>query len=218
MSSPILNKATIVLLAIGTAACTSVQAVNQNNASTASTATVIDTTSLTTYNLDPHHSNVRFAINHMNTSTMTGGFYELTGTVKYSAKAQTGYVKINIPMESMHTISKQFTEHLKGKDFFDTTTYPTATFESNKWYFDNKTHPEKVTQIDGNLTLHGITQPITLTATSFNCYFNPIAKKTACGGDFTTTIDRTKWKIDKYVLLGIPKEVKLDIEIEALKQ
>lgn len=118
----------------------------------------------------------------------------------------------------MHTVSQQLTEHLKGTDFFDATTYPTATFESSKWYFENPQKPEVVTKIDGNLTMHGITQPVTLTANSFNCYFSPIAKKTACGGDFTTTIDRTKWKIDKYVFLGIPKDVKLDIEIEALKQ
>ena len=72
--------------------------------------------------------------------------------------------------------------------------------------------------MDGLLTLHGKTNPVTLTATKFNCYLSPIVKKTVCGGDFTTTIDRRKWDIRKYTLLGITEKVTLNIQIEAVKQ
>lgn len=74
------------------------------------------------------------------------------------------------------------------------------------------------TKVDGMLTLHGQTNPVTLTATKFNCYFSYILKKSVCGGDFTTTIDRTKWGISKYTLLGITEKVDLTIQIEAAKQ
>ena len=75
-----------------------------------------------------------------------------------------------------------------------------------------------MTKIDGNLTMHGKSNPITLTATKFNCYFSFIAKKQVCGGDFTTTIDRRKWDISKYTLLGITENVVLNIQVEAAKQ
>ena len=68
------------------------------------------------------------------------------------------------------------------------------------------------------LTLHGKTNPITLTVTKFNYYFNPILKKSVGGGDFTTTIDRTKRGISKYTLLGMTEKVELNIQIEAIKQ
>lgn len=183
-----------------------------------------------TYDIDPTHANVRFAIDHFGTSTNTGGFYNLTGTVNYDPKAKVGDVSITIPLASLNTGNSDFDEHLKGSDFFNVEKHPTAMFESTQWYFaDNATNKNTdkkdsketllaVTMVDGNLTLHGKTHPVRLTATKFNCYFSPIHKKSVCGGDFKTTIDRTKWGISKYVLMGMTKNVDLNIQIEAIKQ
>ena len=163
-----------------------------------------------TLTLDPDHTHVRFAIGHMGTSTNHGGFYNLTGELNYDRAAKTGAINLIIPMSSLDTNTKAFNEHLLSKDFFNAAKYPTATFTSTQWHFDK----DKVTQVDGNLTLLGKTRPISLTATNFNCYFNFILKKPACGGDFVPTIDRSQWGIDKYVGLGIPKEVTLNIQVE----
>lgn len=170
------------------------------------------------YNIDPTHTNVRFAIDHFKTSTNTGGFYNVTGKLQYNPSAKTGHISLVIPINSLNTGNKEFDINLKSNDFFDMAQFPLAYFESTQWHFTtDKTNP-KVARVDGNLTLHGKTNPVTLIATKFNCYFNPLLKKSVCGGDFTTTIDRTKWGIKKYTLLGITKNLTLNIQVEAAKQ
>ena len=183
----------------------------------------VDMSQVSTYEIDPTHANVRFAIDHFNTSTNTGGFYNLTGEVQYDPKQQYGKVAITIPMTDLNTGNAEFDEHLKSEDFFAVEQYPTARFESTQWHFakgdDGSSDGQaKVTQVDGNLTMHGKTHPVSLTATKFNCYFSPVYKKSVCGGDFTTTIDRTNWGISKYVALGMSKQVRLTIQIEAIKK
>ncbi|WP_350562121.1 YceI family protein [Psychrobacter sp. CAL346-MNA-CIBAN-0220] len=171
-----------------------------------------------TYLLEPNNTNVRFAIDHFNTSTNTGGFYNVTGQLDYDPRAKTGSISLVIPINSLNTGNKAFDLTLTGADFFDMEQFPLAFFESTKWYFNNDKAGADVAKVDGNLTMHGVTNPITLTATKFNCYFSFIAKKSVCGGDFTTTIDRTKWDMGKYTLLGITEKVTLNVQIEAAKQ
>lgn len=191
----------------------------------------VSTVQAATYDIDPTHANVRFAIDHFGTSTNTGGFYNLTGEIEYDPKQQLGKVSIVIPLDSINTGNTEFDEHLKGSDFFDVARFPTATFESTQWHFgeqpsffsklfDSNTRQDAlaVTRVDGNLTLHGETHPVSLEATKFNCYLSPVLKKSVCGGDFTTVIDRTQWGISKYVLLGMTKNVVLNIQIEAAKR
>ncbi|MFW2178013.1 MULTISPECIES: YceI family protein [unclassified Moraxella] len=167
-----------------------------------------------TYSIDPAHTNANFSLDHMGTTTNRGSFSELTGTVDFDPKAKTGSVDISIPMTSLQTNFKPFAEHLKGKDFFNAEQYPTAQFKSTKWVFKGN----KPSKIYGNLTLLGKTQPVTLTATKFNCYDNPILKAQSCGGDFTTTIDRTKFGMNTYADMKSMRNVKIDIQIEAYKK
>ena len=172
----------------------------------------------TTYLLQSDNSNARFEIDHFNTSTNSGGFYNLTGQLQYDPRAKTGDISLVIPINSINTGNVAFDNVLKSADFFDVEKYPLMTFNSTKWHFATDKSESPVTKVDGNLTMHGITQPITLTATKFNCYFSFIAKSSVCGGDFTTTIDRRNWGIDKYTLLGITEKVTLKVQVEAAKQ
>ena len=184
----------------------------------------IGSTHAATYLIVPDNSNARFEIDHFNTSTNTGGFYNLTGQLQYDADAKVGQVSIVIAVNSLNTGNKAFDNVLISPDFFDADKYPLISFESTNWHFaDTNTSANgvgvgDVVKVDGNLTMHGITHPVTLSATKFNCYFSFIAKSQVCGGDFTTTIDRRKWDIDKYTLLGITETVQLNIQIEAAKQ
>lgn len=66
--------------------------------------------------------------------------------------------------------------------------------------------------------MHGKTAPVKLKAEKFNCYQSPMLKTEVCGGDFSTTIDRTKWGMDYLVNVGMTKSVRIDIQIEAAKQ
>ena len=169
-----------------------------------------------TYNIDPARTNVRFAIDYFNKNpTHTGGFYNVTGQLQYDSNAQTGNISLTIPIKSLNTGSKAFNQKLTGHDFFDMAQFPLAYFDSTKWYFMTDKTRSEVTRIDGKLTLHGETHPVTLTATNFDCYVSPSRKNSVCGGGFTTTIDRTKWKINKYALLGMTRNLTLDIRVEA---
>jgi polyisoprenoid-binding protein YceI len=75
-----------------------------------------------------------------------------------------------------------------------------------------------VTEVQGQFTLLGKTQPLTLKATQFNCYENPMLKREVCGGDFETVIDRTAHGMDYGVQWGFPKNVRLLVQVEAVKQ
>ncbi|ASK27955.1 YceI family protein [Neisseria chenwenguii] len=166
------------------------------------------------YEIDPTHTNARFAIDHFNTSTNVGGFYGLTGTVDFDQAKRSGKIDVKIPVTSLQTGSDQFTHHLKSADLFNAAKFPEMRFVSTKFHFVGK----KLTSVDGNLTLLGKTAPVKLKAEKFNCYNSPIKKVEVCGGDFTTTIDRTKWGMNYLVDSGMTKKVKLDIQIEAAKK
>ena len=165
-------------------------------------AAAIGTASAATYKVDEHHANARFAIDHFNTSTNVGGFYGLTGSVDFDQAKRTGKIDITIPVANLQSGSQHFTDHLKSADIFDAAKYPNIRFVS----------------VDGNLTMHGKTAPVKLKAEKFNCYQSPMAKTEVCGGDFSTTIDRTKWGVNYLVDAGMTKNVRIDIQIEAAKQ
>ena len=77
---------------------------------------------------------------------------------------------------------------------------------------------DKVSEVSGQLTLLGKTQPVTLKANAFNCYDSPMLKREVCGGDFETTIDRTAFGVNYGVDWGFPKNVRLVLQVEAVKQ
>lgn len=85
---------------------------------------------------------------------------------------------------------------------------------SDKFTFNG----DKVSEVAGQLTLLDKTLPVTLKATQFNCYQSPMLKREVCGGDFEATIDRTQWGLNYGVEWGFPKNVRLVVQIEAIKQ
>lgn len=167
-----------------------------------------------TYKLDPDHTNARFSIAHFGTSTNHGGFYNIEGDLQLDAAKGTGQLKIEIPTDSVQTGNAAFDGHMKSAELLNVEEYPTMTFESTAWTFENNA-PQSMT---GNLTLMGKTNPVTLNAENFNCYESPMFDNaTVCGGDFSATIDRTQWGLDLF-LGPIPAEVHLNIQVEAIKQ
>ena len=166
-----------------------------------------------TYAIDPGHTFVTFEAKHFGTSTNRGRFDKKTGTVEFDPKAKTGKVEISIETGSIDTGVGPFDEHLRGPDFFDSAMFPTAKFVGDKFTFDG----DKVTSVVGTLTLLDKTLPVTLKASNFNCYDHPRLKREVCGGDFETTIQRSAWGM-KYGLPGIPDDVRLLVQVEAVKQ
>ncbi len=166
------------------------------------------------YKLDPLHTKAIFYMDHFNTSTNSGGFYEIGGNISFDAKTMDGKIDISIPVKTLNTGIAGFDKHVKSADILDAEKFPTIEFKSTKWNFAG----DKLASVDGDLTIKGKTLPIQLTATKFGCYQNPMFKAEVCGGDFETTIDRTQWGVDFLVKEGMTKMVKLEIQAEAIKQ
>ncbi len=174
------------------------------------------------YVINPTNTNVRFAIERFETSATTGGFYNVKGQLQYDPNLKTGNISLLIPISSLSTGNTLFNNNLKGPDFFDSQRFPSARFQSTKWYFNNADSSNidnlAVKKVEGNLTLHGETHPVTLTATQFKCQMSSTVKKEVCSGDFVAIIDRTKWNINKYSLFGLTKNLNLNIQVEATRQ
>ena len=166
------------------------------------------------YVIDPTHTFVTFEVNHFGTSTNRGRFDKKEGTIQFDRAGKTGRVDITLHTASINTGVAPFESHLKSKDFFNSAEFPTARFVSERLVFNG----DKVTEAVGNLTLLGKTLPVTLKASLFNCYASPILKREVCGGDFETTIDRTQWGMSTYVPAGQRGDVRLLIQVEAVRQ
>jgi polyisoprenoid-binding protein YceI len=163
----------------------------------------------TTFIPNADHTFVRFSYDHMGFSTQESRFNKTTGTVTFDPAAKTGSVDLVIDTKSVDTGSELFNGHIQGTDFLDTAQYPTATFRANSVKFDGD-HP---VSISGELTLKGVTKPVTLTVTSFKHGPN-MMKKDSIGANATTTIKRTDFQMGKYAPL-VGDDVTLTIAIEA---
>lgn len=166
-----------------------------------------------TYVVDGNHTFPRFSYNHLGYSIQMSRFDKATGTVTLDKAAKTAAVDIVIDTKSVNTGSATFNEHIQGEDFLDTVKHPTATFKSTKVNFDG----DKPASIEGNLTLKGVTKPVTLTVTNFKAAPHPMLKKDAIGANATTKVKRTDFNMGKNVPY-VGDEVTIDIAIEAVKQ
>ena len=166
-----------------------------------------------TYVLDSAHSFPRFSYNHFGYSTQVSRFNKTTGKIIYDKEAKTASVDIVIDATSVDSGFPVFNEHLRGEDFFDTAKYPTATFKSTKVVFEG----DKPSAIEGDLTIKGITKPVTLTVTSFHAMPHPMKKKDAIGANAFTTVKRSDFNAGKYAP-NVGDEIRIDLGVEAIKE
>ena len=166
-----------------------------------------------TFALDGTHTFPRFSYSHFGYSTQLSRFDKTTGTVVLDKAAKTASVDIVIDTTSVNTGYPTFNEHIQGEDFLDTAKYPTATFKSTKVVFEG----DKPVKVEGNLTLKGITKPVTLTVTSFQAMPHPMMKKDAIGANATTKVKRTDFNMGKYAPY-VGDDVTIDIALEAISK
>lgn len=166
-----------------------------------------------TYTVDNTHTFPRFSYSHFGYSTQLSRFDTTRGTVVYDAAAKTGSVDITIDAKSVNTGYATFNEHIQGEDFLDTAKFPTATFKSTKVIFKG----DKPVKVEGNLTLKGVTKPVTLTVTSFQSMPHPMLKKPAIGANAFTVVKRSDFGAGKYAPY-VGDEVRIDIALEAIAE
>jgi polyisoprenoid-binding protein YceI len=166
-----------------------------------------------TFVVEPTHTFPRFSYNHLGYSVQLSRFDKTSGKVVFDKAAKTGSVDIVIDARSVSTGSDVFNEHIQGEDYLDTAKYPTANFKSTKVIFEG----DKPARVEGNLTLKGVTKPVTLTVTSFQTMPHPMVKKDAIGANATTKVKRSDFNMGKNVPY-VGDEVTIDIAIEAIKE
>ena len=166
-----------------------------------------------TYDVDGTHTFPRFSYSHFGYSTQLSSFSKTTGKVVFDAEAKKGSVDIVIDMKSVNTGFSDFNEHIQGEDFLDTAKFPQATFKSTKVIFEGN----KPQLIEGQLTIKGVTKPVTLTVTSFQAMPHPMMKKPALGANAFTVIKRSEFNAGKYAPY-VGDDVRIDIAIEAIAQ
>ena len=126
----------------------------------------------------------------------------------------TGETEMTIDMSSISSGVADFDGHLKSADFFNTEEHTNAKFVGKKFNFDGDT----LKSVEGELTLLGKTNPVTLEGKRFNCYDQPVLKAPVCGGDFETVIKRSQWGMNWGIDMGIPDDVRLLVQIEAVRK
>nr|WP_186054804.1 YceI family protein [Burkholderia gladioli] len=167
-----------------------------------------------TYQLDPSHTYPSFETDHFGgLSVWRGKFDTSSGTVTIDRAAHTGSVEVTTKIASIHTGSAKLDEHVQTQDFFDAAKYPDATFKGTL-KFDG----DKPVAAVGNLTLHGVTKPLTLTIDSFKCMQHPMLKREVCGVDAAGEFNRDEFGLDYGKAYGFKMQTKLLITAEGVAQ
>ena len=164
------------------------------------------------YVIDPTHTFVIYEIGHYGTSTNRGRFSTKDGSVQINADASGGKIDITMDIASIHTGVELLNRHLESKDFFNVAEFPTARFVADRFVLADG----KLQQIQGSLQLLGRTQPVTLKTTRFGCYVSPMIRRQVCGGDFETTVERSRWGLTWGLAFGFEDKVRLLVQVEAI--
>lgn len=176
------------------------------------TVAVSVTANAETYELDPAHTYPYFSISHLGFSTLRGRFNNTTGKVTIDKAKGTGSLEIVIDVNSIDTAHEKRDKHLRSPDFFNAAEFPKMTYKSSKVTINNDS-----AMVEGNLTMMGVTKPISLKVEKISCGVHPFSKKEVCGFDATGTIKRSDFGMN-YGAPGIGDEITMYIEAEGVKQ
>lgn len=171
------------------------------------------------YTLDPYHTYPAFTVEHWGLSMMHGQFEKSSGKFSFDRAAKTGSVELTIATASISTSDnvkgdrpRSRDEHLRSGDFFNAAEFPTMTYKSTKTTFGS----DLPASVEGNLTLLGVSKPLTLTFERFKCGSNPFNKKDRCGGNAVGKFKRSDFGM-KFAIPGVGDEITLNIEFEGDK-
>jgi len=156
-----------------------------------------------TYKLDPTHTDVLAQWSHFGFSNPSAHFGNAEDVTKST-------VEVKLPLSGLNSFTAKFDEHLKSADFFDAAKFADATFKSTKV---EAAGTNKLT-VTGDLTIKGITKPVTLDVTVNGGGEHPMAKVPAAGFDATTTLKRSDFGVGAYAP-NVSDEVKIRITTEA---
>ena len=171
------------------------------------------------FTIDPYHTFPYFTVNHLGYTNFIGRFDKTTGKITLDTAAKSGSVELVIETATLTTGDndkgarpRARDEHMRSPDFFNVAEFPRMTFKGNTARWTG----EMPAAIEGEVTLLGVTKPLTLTISRVVCAQHPFYKKEDCGAEVSGTLKRSVFGMTKYVP-AVGDDVTLHIQVEALK-
>jgi polyisoprenoid-binding protein YceI len=165
------------------------------------------------FNVDPRHTFPTYEIGHNGFSFQRGRFNKTSGKITLDRQAKKGSADIVIDATSISNGVEKLEEHIRSDDFLKTKANPTITFKSTQFEFEG----DKVRRVVGELTMAGVTRPVTLDATHFHCEAHKQTKVMVCGAELVAKIKRSEFGI-MYGLPALSDEMTLRIGVEAREE
>lgn len=163
------------------------------------------------YVIDPNHTQVEYTYTHFGFSHISGHLNGVEGDFLFDAKDPThSSIQVNIPVNTISVGVPALDEELRSDMFFDVANYPLASFRSTAVTSTGKDR----LAVAGELTIHGVTRPVTFEVTINRIGTHPMRGVPAVGVDATATIKRSDFGVSKYVP-GVSDEVVIRATMEA---
>ncbi|MHB1084826.1 MAG: YceI family protein [Thiobacillus sp.] len=164
-----------------------------------------------TYVIDNSQTSSQFSLYYLGVSNQTHKFEKVSGMVMFDPVTKTGSAEVSIDASSVNTGHSALNNQLQTAAFFDTANFPSITFKSGKVVLDGEQ-----SSMSGELTIKGVTKPVTLAISGFQCAQDPTFKVESCGANATVTVKRSDFNMGKYTFLA-SNEITLNLAIKAVK-
>lgn len=164
-----------------------------------------------TYIIDTSHTASQFSYRYLGMSSQTNRFERVSGTVVFDRAAQSGWADVSIDATSVNTGQPLLDAQMQGADFFDAANHPAITFRSGKMVLNGDQ-----ASLAGDLTIKGVTRPVTLAVSHFQCALDPAVQADACGAQATVTVKRSDFNMGKYRFL-VGNDITLNLVLKAVK-
>ncbi|NUO88874.1 MAG: polyisoprenoid-binding protein [Cupriavidus sp.] len=164
------------------------------------------------YTLDPAHTTVYFSASHFERSSVRGRFGKIDGRLVYDADSGAGAIDVTVDLGSVDTGNRTLDGVLRSAQFFDIAEHPVARLRAGRFLSE----AGRLTAIEGELTLHGVTRPVRLLAERFRCGEVTLfgVSRQVCGGDFRAEVPRSAFGMTRF-LPEVGDVVTLQVAVEA---
>jgi polyisoprenoid-binding protein YceI len=164
-----------------------------------------------TYVIDNSQTTSQFSLKYLGISEQTHHFDKVSGKVIFDPVSKTGSAEVDIDASSVNTGHRSLDNELQTAAFFDTANYPEIVFKSSMMKLDGDQ-----TRMAGELTIKGVTKPVTLVISGFKCAQDPAFMMASCGAQATVTVKRSDFNMGKFSFLA-SNEITLNMSIKAVK-
>lgn len=172
------------------------------------------------YTLDPYHTFPHFSLDYAGYATIFGRFDKTAGKFTIDRGAKKASLDLSVETVSVTTGDNERggrprtrDEHLRSADFFNAAEFPRMTYKATEVKFSG----DNPSELEGQLTLLGVSKPLTLRVDRFVCKVHPIYKKPACGGNASGTLKRSDYGMKTFVPL-IGDEIRITIVFVGFKE